>query len=354
MSRPEPARRYYPLLELTSVRIKEFLREPEALFWVFAFPMLLAVALGFAFRAKGPDQIPVGVAEVSASDPSLARTLVALKSAPGLLARGFAPAEGREALRTGKISLLVETGPPVVFHFDETRPDSRLARLEAEDALQRAAGRRDAMAVRAEKVTARGSRYIDFLIPGLLGMNLMGTGVWSLAFGVTNARSRRILKRLVATPMHRGQYLLSLILGRLIFLLPEVVILVGVGWLFFGVEVRGSILLLLLTSILGAMTFCGIGLLVAARVKTIEGASGLANLVLMPMWILSGVFFSSERFPDAAQPIIKALPLTALNQALRGIMTEGRGLAGIAPQLAIIAAWGLVSFGVALKIFRWR
>jgi ABC-2 type transport system permease protein len=348
------SRRYYPLLELTTVRIKEFLREPEALFWVFAFPILLAIALGFAFRAKGPDQIPVGVAEASAADPSAARTLTALKGAPGLLARGFAPAEGKEALRTGKISLLVETGPPVVFHFDETRPDSRLARLEAEDALQRAAGRRDAMAVRAEKVTAKGSRYIDFLIPGLLGMNLMGTGVWSLAFGVTNARSRRILKRLVATPMHRGQYLLSLILGRLIFLLPEVVILVGIGWIFFGVEVRGSILLLLLTSILGAMTFCGIGLLIAARVKTIEGASGLANLVLMPMWILSGVFFSSERFPDAAQPIIKALPLTALNQALRGIMTEGRGLAGIAPQLAIIAAWGLVSFGVALKIFRWR
>jgi ABC-2 type transport system permease protein len=354
MSRPESTRRYYPLLELTTVRIKEFLREPEALFWVFAFPMLLAVALGFAFRSKGPDQIPVGVVAASAADAGSARALEALKHAPGLLASGFSPAEGREALRTGKISLLVVPGPPVVFHFDETRPDSRMARLEAEDALQRTAGRRDVMKVGVEKVTAKGSRYIDFLIPGLLGMNLMGTGVWSLAFGVTNARSRRILKRLVATPMHRGQYLLSLILGRLIFLLPEVVILVGIGWIFFDVEVRGSILLLLLTSVLGAMTFCGIGLLIAARVKTIEGASGLANLVLMPMWVVSGVFFSSERFPDIAQPIIKALPLTALNQALRGIMTEGQGLAGIAPQLAIVLVWGLVCFGVALKIFKWR
>jgi ABC-type multidrug transport system permease subunit len=162
------------------------------------------------------------------------------------------------------------------------------------------------------------------------------------------------LKRLVATPMHRSQYLLAQILGRLVFLVPEVVVLVGIGWLFFDVGVRGSLLLLLLTCLLGAMTFCGIGLLIASRVKTIEGASGLANLVLMPMWILSGVFFSSERFPDAAQPLIKTLPLTALNQALRGIMTEGRGLASIAPQLAILIAWGLVSFGVALKIFRWR
>jgi ABC-2 type transport system permease protein len=348
------SRRYYPLLEMTTVRMKEFLREPEALFWVFAFPMLLAVALGFAFRAKGPDQIPVGVATASEADPAAARTLDTLKRAPGLLAHAFAPKEGKEALRTGKISLLVEAGPPVVFHFDETRPDSRMARLEAEDALQRSAGRQDVMAVRAEKVTEKGSRYIDFLIPGLLGMNLMGTGVWSLAFGVTNARSRRILKRLIATPMHRGQYLFSLILGRLVFLLPEVVILVGIGWIFFGVAVRGSTLLLLLTSLVGAMTFCGMGLLIAARTKTIEGASGLANLVLMPMWILSGVFFSSERFPDVVQPIIKALPLTALNQALRGIMTEGHGLAAIAPQLAILAAWGLASFGVALKIFRWR
>jgi ABC transporter DrrB family efflux protein len=208
--------------------------------------------------------------------------------------------------------------------------------------------------VRSEKITEKGSRYIDFLIPGLLGLNLMGTGIWSIAFSVTTARSRRVLKRLVATPMRRGQYLMAQILGRLVFLIPEVVILVGIGWLLFDVGVRGSLLLLLATCLLGAMTFCGLGLLIAARVSTVEGASGLANLVLLPMWLLSGVFFSSERFPDAAQPFIKARPLTALNEALRGIMTEGRGLAGIAPQIAILAAWGIVSFAVALKIFRWR
>jgi ABC-2 type transport system permease protein len=348
------SRRYSPLLEMTSVRIKEFIREPEAVFWVFAFPLLLAAALGFAFRAKGPDQIPVGVVAASAADPAAARTVASLARDPGLLVRRYPPVEGREALRTGKISLLIEPGPPAVFHFDETRPDSRIARLEADDALQRSAGRKDLLEVRSEKVTEKGSRYIDFLIPGLLGMNLMGTGIWSLAFSVTTARSRRILKRLVATPMRRGEYLLAQILGRLVFLLPEIVVLVGIGWLLFGVAVRGSILLLVATCLLGAMSFCGLGLLIASRVKTVEGASGIANLVLMPMWILSGVFFSSERFPDAVQPLIKALPLTALNQALRGIMTEGRGLAGIAPQLAIVIAWGAVSFAVALKIFRWR
>lgn len=345
------SRRYSPIFELTASRMKEFLREPEAVFWVFAFPVLLAIALGFAFRSKGPDKIPVGVVD---SGPAAAKTLETLGRSPVLLARPFSPAEGREALRTGRISLLVNGGPPATFHFDETRPDSRIARLEADDVLQRAAGRKDVMPVRAEKLTEKGSRYIDFLIPGLLGMNLMGTGIWSIAFSVTTARSRRILKRLVATPMRKGHYLLAQILGRLVFLLPEVVILVGIGWLFFGVGVRGSILLLLLTCLIGAMAFCGMGLLIGSRVTTIEGASGLANVVLLPMWVLSGVFFSSERFPDAAQPFIRALPLTALNEALRGIMTEGRGLAGVLPQLGILAAWGLASFAVALRIFRWR
>lgn len=342
--------RYSPLWELTMARTKEFVREPEAIFWVFFFPVILAAALGFAFREKGPDRIPVGVVAASEADPAF----VALGRSPALLPRRFSMAEGRDALRTGRISLLVEPGPPMVFHFDETRPDSRIARLEADDALQRTAGRRDVVPVRAEKITERGSRYIDFLIPGLLGMNLMGSGIWSLAFSVTTARNRRILKRLIATPMPRGYYLLAQIFGRLGFLLPEVGILVGGGWLFFGVAVRGSVLLLLATCLLGAMTFCGMGLLIASRVSTIEGASGLANLVMLPMWILSGVFFSSERFPDAVQPAINALPLTALNQALRGIMTEGRGLAGIALQLAIVALWGVASFAVALKIFRWR
>jgi ABC-2 type transport system permease protein len=343
-------RRYSPLLELTVSRAKEFLREPEAVFWVFAFPVLLAVALGFAFRAKGPDQIPVGVVAASEADA----TMAALKSSPVLLPRSFSAAEGREALRTGRISLLVEPGPPVTFLFDETRPDSRIARLEADDVLQRAAGRKEAMAVRSEKIEEKGSRYIDFLIPGLLGMNLMGTGIWSIAFSVTTARNRRILKRLVATPMHKSHYLLAQIFGRLMFLLPEIVFLVGVGWLFFDVAVRGSLLLLLLLCLLGAMTFCGMGLLCASRVTTIEGASGLANLIMLPMWVLSGVFFSSERFPDVVQPFINLLPLTALNQALRGVINEGLGPAGILPQLAVLAAWGVVSFAVALKIFRWK
>lgn len=346
MTRRRPA-----LVELTLCRTKEFLRESEAVFWVFAFPVLLAVALGFAFREKAPDRIPVGVLTEGAAAQV---TLATLSAAPALRARGYAGPDGHEALRTGKISLLVEPGPPVVFHFDAGRPDSRIARLEANEALQLAAGRRDPLAVASQQVTEKGARYIDFLIPGLLGMNLMGTGIWGIAFSVTVARNRRILKRLIATPMRKSHFLFAQILGRLVFLLPEIVLLVGFGWVAFGVAVHGSVLLLLAVSLLGAMTFCGFGLLCASRVSTIEGASGIANLIMLPMWILSGTFFSSARFPDAVQPVIQALPLTALNQALRAIVNEGAGLAAVLPQLGIVAAWGLVTFFVALKLFRWK
>jgi ABC-2 type transport system permease protein len=340
--------------QLTLCRLREFVREPEAVFWVFVFPIILAVALGLAFREKAPDKIPVGVA----AGPRAAEALAALGRSPVLAPEVYPAADGAFALRTGKVSLLVmpaaAAGGKTVFRFDETRPDSRIARLEAQDALERAAGRRDVLALESEKVTDVGARYIDFLIPGLLGMNLLGTGVWGLAFSVTTARNRRILKRLIATPMHRSDYLLSQILGRLIFLIPEVAILVLFGRLAFGVPMRGSYLLLAGICVLASMSFCGLGLLVAARVRTIEGASGLANLVLLPMWVGSGVFFSAERFPKAAQPVIHALPLTAVNDALRAVMLEGQGLAAVAPQLGIVAAWGAVTFAVALLLFRWK
>ncbi|MEO8503911.1 MAG: ABC transporter permease [Acidobacteriota bacterium] len=344
------SQKFSPLRELTLCRLKEFLREPEAVFWVFFFPVLLALALGLAFRQKAPDQIPVAVVE----GVDAAKTAASLAASPVLLPRVLAAKEAGEALRTGRVSLLVDLGPPALFRFDETRPDSRIARLEARDALEQAAGRKDALSIASERVTEPGSRYIDFLVPGLLGMNLMGTGIWSLAFAIAMARKNGILKRLNATPMRRSHFLLAQMLARLGFLVLEVVILVGFGWLAFGVAVRGSLLLFSAVCLLGALVFSGLGLLVAARPRTMEGANGLANLVMLPMWLLSGVFFSAERFPAKVQPYIAALPLTALNDALRGVMTQARPLSGIVPQLTVLVVWGLVSFVVALKIFRWR
>jgi ABC-type multidrug transport system permease subunit len=346
MSKPRPA-----LVALTRARVLEFIREPEAVFWVFAFPIIMALVLGFAFRDKGPDKVPVGIAGGGSGGLLAGKPLVS----PALKTTAFATLEeGLQALRTGKIALLVENGDPLVYHFDPTRPDARVARLEVDDAIQRGAGRRDPVAVKEVEMHEKGSRYIDFLLPGILGLNLMGTGIWGIGFGIVNARLKKTLKLMTATPMRKSDFLLGQILSRLFFLLLEIAVILAFGVLAFGVPIRGSVTLLLAMALLGSLSFAGLGLLVAARAKTLEAASGLMNLVMVPMWLLSGVFFSADRFPNAAQPLIRALPLTALNDALRAVMLEGKGLTAIAVPAVILAAWGVASFGVALKIFRWQ
>ncbi|HWZ29097.1 MAG TPA: ABC transporter permease [Gemmatimonadales bacterium] len=342
--------RNHPVVQLTVSRVREFYREPEAIFWVFGFPIVLAAALGLAFRNKGPGAITVGVlvgsgdsAAVSALKPDSALRPVILDST-----------EAGARLRSGRIAILVVPGNPVVYRFDPTRDESRPAQLAVDRALQRAAGRADPVATRSDHVTAPGSRYIDFLIPGLLGMNLLGSGIWGVGFAVVTARQKKLLKRFMATPMRKSHYLLGFILSRLVFLVVEVAALVGFGWLIFGVGVRGSWLSLAGVALLGSLAFSGLGLLIASRARTVEGVSGLMNLAMLPMWILSGTFFSYSRFPDVMLPFVKALPLTALNDSLRAIMIDGTSIFRLGSGLAVVAVWGVACFGVALKIFRWR
>src|SRR3954454_19480212 len=320
---PEKTRIRPPIIELAITRAKEFVRESEALFWVFGFPLILALALGFAFREKPPDRVPVGII----AGPNAAKRLAALQKSPVLLPSIMSEQEAHDALRRGKVSLLIEGAETVVFRFDATRPDAQSARREADDALQIAAGRRDVVATREERVKEQGARYIDFLMPGLLGMNLMGTGMWGMGFTIANARMKKLLKRLVATPMRKTYCLFAQFLSRLVFLIVETLVLVAFGWIVFGVRVSGSILLLMLTCIVGGYAFSGIGLLTVSRAKTIEAVSGMMNLIIVPMWICSGIFFSYERFPDAVKPLIRALPLTLLNDALRAVMNDAASLA---------------------------
>jgi len=372
-----------PLLELTLARIREFVREPEAVFWVFVFPVLLAVALGIAFRETGPATVQVAVEADGLQGPgsSSGRLMEWLEGRSDIEAVHLSPEEAARALRTGRVALVLQptrseavaTGNPeaaettstapalpelgregLVYRYDPTRPDSRVARLIVDDALQRGMGREDVAQMRDEAVAQPGARYIDFLIPGLVGLNLMGSGMWGLGFAVVQARTRKLLKLLAATPMRRTHFLLSFMLSRLIFLALEVVAVISFGWLAFGVSVHGSILELGVISLVGSMSFAGLGLLVAARTRTIEGVSGLMNLVMLPMWLLSGTFFAATRFPEFWQPVIQVLPLTALNDALRANINEGLSLAASLPDVLVMAAWGIVSFLLALRWFRWQ
>jgi ABC-2 type transport system permease protein len=342
------------LAQLTLVRYREFIREPEAVFWTFLFPVVLAIGLGIAFRNKPADTIAVGMVRGSVAADTLAARLT---RAGGLKVIAYADtAAAQTALRTGDVALvaLLTTGDGVEYRFDDTRPEGRTARFLVDDAVQRGAGRRDPVSVAELKVREKGSRYIDFVIPGLLGMNIMGGGIWGLAFAIVDARRKNLLKRLVSTPMPRANYLASFLFSRLVFLVLEIAVLVGSAVLFFDVPVRGSLAQLVVVCLLAALAFGGLGLLIASRARTIEGASGLMNLTMMPMWVLSGVFFSSTNFPKVAQPFIQALPLTATINALRATMLQGSGWAAVAPSLAIIAVWCVVCFVVALKLFRWR
>ncbi len=342
--------KYHPAKELFLTRMRTFYREPEAIFWTYGFPLILTIMLGIAFRNQQPDVVRVDIESGAAAENIFNR----LKSVDGFNVEIHSARDCSERMRLGKSAIVVVPGETIEYRFDPTRPESTLARAKLDDALQRAFGRKDVRTVKDHKVTEPGARYIDFLIPGLLGMNLMGGGLWGVGFVITDMRVRKLLRRLVATPMNKSDFLLSLIGGRLVFMLPEMFFLLGTGMLLFDVQIQGNVFSIVAVSLVGAISFAGLGLLVASRAQKIETISGLMNLVMIPMWLFSGIFFSSDKFPDAFQPFIQALPLTQLIDALRAVILEGAPLWDQAVRMAILAAWGLVSFLCALRIFRWK
>ncbi len=351
---PKPAvRRLHPVVALVLARVREFSREPEAVFWVYVFPLVLVVALGAAFRNRPVDVFKVAVEQGSHADAVSA----VLGADPRFHVTVCDQQEGRFRLRTGRVDLVIAVSARSPqerqYYFDPTRTESVLARDAADDLLQRAAGRQDRLAARNHEVDEPGGRYIDFLVPGLLGMGLMGGGLWGVGYAIVDMRIRKLLKRYLATPVKRSHFLAAVIVSRMLFMLPEVIVLLIFARVMFGVASAGGYLAVGVLVLLGALEFSGIGLLVASRARTIEAVSGLMNAVMLPMYIGSGIFFSAERFPEAVQPALAFLPLTPLIHALRGVMLEGASLVSLGADVAIIAAWGCVTFVLALRWFRW-
>ncbi|REK11186.1 MAG: ABC transporter permease [Planctomycetota bacterium] len=350
---PATARRYSPLWEIVLSRLREFYREPEALFWVYGFPILLVVGLGIAFRNQPVEKVTVAVEQGTGAE----RVVAALEEQPRFVAAIWTHEEARLQLRTGKADLIVvaSSGEPHSYEyvFDPSRPASQLARNAVDDALQRAAGREDIAQTSDAEFNEPGGRYIDFLVPGLLGMSLMGGGLWGVGFVTVDLRIRKLLKRLLATPMRKADFLSGIMLSRMLFMIPEVLVLLVFARVAFGVRIYGSVLAVVFLIVLGAVVFAGMGLLVAARPRTLEAVSGLMNLVMLPMWLLSGIFFSSDRFPEAVQPAIKLLPLTALIDALRAVMQDGASIASQWSPIVIMLVWAVASFLLALRFFRW-
>ncbi len=354
----------HPLWQLSLMRWRIFAREPSALFWTYGFPVVLALVLGIAFRNRPPEPVEVAVEASPGNEPW--RDALATNSQVHV--RWLQPQEAREALRVGKVSVVVgrtksESSnsvaarsdlPARVYQFDPTRPESRMARVVVDDVLQRAEGRADPTPVGDRLVTEPGSRYIDFLIPGLLGFNLMQSGLWGVGFVIVDMRVRKLIKRMMATPVSRTHFLLSFVLVRGAFLLGELpVLLCFANWVF-HVPIRGSVLLISGLCALGSLMFAGMGLLIGSRAQDTHTVAGLVNAVTLPMLVTSGVFFSAARFPEVIQPIIKLLPLTALIESVRTVMLDGGGAAAVSGQIGIMLAWGLISFVIALRMFRWQ
>lgn len=345
----------HPVVQLFLARYREFIRQPEAVFWSYIFPLVMMIALGMAFRNEPMEKIHVFV-----EDSDSAETLQKSLEAAGrfIVTRGSSE-QARRQLRAGKSELIISasgrgTSAAWRFSFDPTRPGSVHARDSANDVLQRAAGRADVVVASDQAITEPGSRYIDFLVPGLIGMGLMGGGVWGVGFAIVDMRIRQVLKRFLATPMKKSHFVVAMMASRMVFMIPEIIVVLIVARVFFGVVNHGSYMSVALLILLGAFEFAGIGLLIASRARTLEAVSGLMNLAMVPMWIGSGIFFSAERFPTMVQPLIGLLPLTPLISALREVMQEGAGLMQIAPQLSLISVWGILTFIIALRIFRWE
>jgi ABC-type multidrug transport system permease subunit len=340
-------------LALCLARLREYYREPEVLFWGFVFPVLLSAALAVAFRDRPPEPSRA----VVRSGPGADRVLAALRKAPLVKVETADEAEAARALRMGRADVVVVPSAgadgAVEYRLDPSRPEADVARARVDDALQRAAGRTDPLKSRDVAVSEPGGRYVDFLVPGLVGMNLMSAGMWGVGYVLVDMRIKKLLRRLLATPMRPADFMAAQMATRVAFTVVEVGFLLGFAGLVLGVPVRGPVVVVLAVSILGALCFAGLGLAVGSRAQKLETVTGLMNVVMLPMFVGSGVFFSVERFPATVQPLLRALPLTALNDALRAVVLEGSGFLSQWPRLLLLVAWGVVSFAAGLRFFRW-
>ncbi len=339
------------VLAVAITSFREFWRSPEAVFWTYGFPLLMTVVLGFSFRPKSPEPLPVAVVAMAAAPADAEAIAARLRTNDRLRVEVLDAERADAALARGRLGALVH-GPAAdpTVRADPTRPDAELARLQVERALR---GDAAATGPRFEVEDRPGARYIDFLIPGLIGLNLVGAGMWGIGFQLVQYRTQNLLRRLFVTPMRRGEFLFGFLLSRLLLALPESAIIVGFGVVCWGVPFRGSLAAAVVLLLGGALAFSGLGVLIASRAKTVEGVAGLMNLCQMPMWLLGGAFFSNERMEGWLRVGAEAMPLTWCNDAMRELMLAPGGFAEIAMPLALLYGFAALSFAIALRLFRW-
>lgn len=330
----------------------EFWRSPQAVFWTYGFPLMMAVVLGFAFQAGEPEPVSVGVVD----SPESRAFLAPLDGEPLLDVEWLSARDADRALGRGRVALTVRWGDEgEVLRSDPTRPEAMLARLLVERCLGEAASG-EARGVRpVHEVEDRpGSRYIDFLIPGLIGLNLLGAGMWGVGFNLVQMRVGNLLRRIFVTPMRRSEFLAGYLLGRSVLVIPEAFAIMAFGVFLWGVPFRGSLLAALVLIVVGGWVFTAIGCLLACRARTTETIGGLMNAVQLPMWILGGTFFANEGLEGPMRWAAESMPLTHVNRALRDVMLEPGTLVDVWAPVAALAVTGVLCFTLAMRWFRWQ
>lgn len=367
------------LLVLT--HILAIIREPGVLFWGIVFPILISLGLGLAFTKKADILRKVAVINntgITVSDSTAIFRFLDLECEEhnpekqddyrwkleikdeklGKSVYLFYYLSWDEAivlLKRGTVNLILKNNNgKTEYHFDPVNSDAELTYLKLSGMIGSGvvlpAGRNDEI----KPMTIAGTRYIDFLIPGLITLGVMMSTMWGISYGIIDKRSKKLLRRMVATPMKKSHYLIALLTVRITLNLIEALVLLLFALIVFKMQIQGSISALILLFLTGNIAFAGLAILISSHTSNTEVGNGLINAVVMPMMVLSGIFFSYHNFPDWSIPVIEKLPLTMLTDGMRSIFNEGAGWSQVALPILILTTIGVVLFGAGLKIFKWH
>ncbi|MBI5541335.1 MAG: ABC transporter permease [Bacteroidia bacterium] len=358
--------------QLLTIQFKEFFREPGALFWSFIFTILMSFALGMAFSDKPAITQHAAIVLPATTDSSLLKAYLDKNCSKdisqkdeyentvdnnelGKTTTHFVPSTWNESeimMKRGQIEIiLTENNGKINYHFDPANAASRLAYITISGMMN---GKNLITPNTLIKpLETKGTRYIDFLVPGLLAMGIMSSCLWGISYGLIEKRSKKLLRRLVATPMKKSLFMITMFISRFVFAILETIALLTFAYYVFDVTIQGSLIAFAAVLISGSFFFMGLSILLASRTANTQVGNGFISAITMPMMLLSGIFFSYSNFPDVIIPIIKYLPLTLFADSLRSIINEGYGVMDIIQPLLILSLTGLTTFFVGLKIYKW-
>jgi ABC-2 type transport system permease protein len=372
--------KYNQFSSLVGAHFRELIREPGVLFWGIIFPILMSLGLGIAFTQKKDVTHHIAVlnkpATESDHDKSNLRTDSLNLIIPGFPSGSeqdiqipddklgnttfsFLSTDWKTAmimLKRGEVNLILEKNETgIIYHFDPMNSDAQLVFMKLADYFSKIKmAQKPGRAEIIRPMELKGTRYIDFLVPGLIAMGAMMSCMWGLSYGIIDRRAKKLLRRMVATPMKKSYFLMSFITVRIVMNFTEAILLMVFTWLVFGITVQGSIPALIALFLAGNIAFAGVAVLVSSHTANTEIGNGLINFVVMPMMVLSGIFFSYHSFPDWSLPVIRNLPLTMLTDGIRAIFNEGAGFSEIMLPFLVLVAIGFVFFVTGLKIFKWH